>query len=665
VPDRRLDVFVVPHTHWDREWYLPFAVYRRRLLALIDSLLVALDKEPALRFHLDGQMALVDDYLELRPDRLQAIRRAAADGRVSLGPWYTLPDEHLVSGESLIRNLELGQKRAAEVGGPMDVGYLPDQFGHTAQMPQLLRRAGIDAAVLWRGVPAAVTSAVFRWEALDGSAVEAVQLARGYGHAKDLVGALGGLGPRLQQEVEADAGANPSGPWLVMLGDDHTPIPVGLPDALATVDGDRRAAVTSLADFIAARPPAASTWCGELHSAHHSFVLKGTLSARFPLKLRHAALERRLERYVEPAWTLSGRPWPEKELAYAWRQLILNSAHDSICGCSIDQVHEQAEARLNRAERAATLLWSRLGPPAGELFNPSPFERDGVAALSTGEPKAPPFVPVPVSDAVPGARLELIADHGDEYTFDPPHGAVPVYTELAAEARPADGLTVKTVVRRRPGEPLFRLRVEVSNRRRDQRLRLLVPAGTSGGCWAGTAFGAVHRPYRPPGSEAGVEYDLRTDPARVWVDAGGVAVMMPGPFEYELVDGAIAVTLLRCVGWLSRGDLRNRPGHAGPGIATPGAQMLGDYSFEVGVLRHDGDWEEAQIARWAEVFAHPLVPAPSAPLRSGPSFEDPALVLSALRRVDGRAQMRVYECGTNPGPGSPANFGIEDRDLDL
>jgi len=665
VPERPPEIYVVPHTHWDREWYLPFAVYRRRLVALIDSLLVGLAKEPDLRFHLDGQMALVDDYLELRPDRLEALKQAATAGRVSLGPWYTLPDEHLVSGESLIRNLELGQRRAAELGIPMKVGYLPDQFGHTAQMPQLLRRAGIDVAVLWRGVPGAVGSTVFRWEALDGSAVDGVQMARGYGHAKDLELEPAALSRRLQEEVAAEAGANPTGPWLVMFGDDHTPVPVGLPDALAAADGRRPALVTSLADFTAARPAPGARWRGELHSAHHSFVLKGTLSARFPLKLRHAALERRLERYVEPAWTLSRRPWPERELAYAWRQLILNSAHDSICGCSIDQVHEQAGARLERAERAADLLWRRLGGAGPELFNPSPFEREGIPALSTGPPRAAASVPVPISDAVLGARLELIADHGDEYTFDPPEGAAPAYHDLAAEVRPAAGLRVRTVVGRRPGEPLYRLRVGVSNHTGDQRLRLLIPADVSDGCWAGTAFGAVARAYRPPGAEAGAEYDLRTDPARVWVDAGGVTVMLAGPFEYELLDGAIAVTLLRCVGRLSGGELRNRPGHAGPGIATPGAQMHGEHSFEIGVLRHEGDWEEALVPRWAEVFAHPLVPAPAGPPGPGPASDDPALMLSALRRVGGRAQMRVYECGTRPVPGSPPPFGIEDREVGL
>ena len=151
-------VLVVPHTHWDREWYLPFAVYRHRLVALIDILLRALDREPRLRFHLDGQMAVIDDYLEMRPHREPDIRRAAAAGRISLGPWYTLPDEHLVSGEALLRNLELGLARARELGPPMLVGYVPDQFGHTAQLPQLFCRVGIEEAVLWRGVPAGRSS---------------------------------------------------------------------------------------------------------------------------------------------------------------------------------------------------------------------------------------------------------------------------------------------------------------------------------------------------------------------------------------------------------------------------------------------------------------------------------------------------------------------------
>ena len=620
-------VHVVPHTHWDREWYLPFAVYRRRLVSLMDDLLGRLEVEPGLRFHLDGQMALIDDYLELRPDRLPAIRQAAEAGRISLGPWYTLPDEHLVSGESLFRNLEMGLARVARLGRPMLVGYVPDQFGHTAQLPQVLNHFGIKTAVLWRGVPAQVDSQIFRWEALDGSSVDVVHMRYGYSHGRHLPADPQGLANRIDSEVERQLERNPRGPWLVMSGDDHLPVPAGVSAALSAAPSRRPAAITSLEDFLAARPAPGSTWRGELHSPNSAFVLKGTLSARFPLKLRHAALERELERYLEPAFALSEMSWPTRELDYCWRQVILNSAHDSICGCSIDQVHEQASERLTRAESMVAQLWRRLGPGEG-WFNPSLFEREGVPPLSVGA--GPPAAEEPVEPLQ--LELEDWPDHGDEYTFDPP-----------PEARPVRSPLPSATFTRRSSEAFVRVSVEIENRRTDHRLRVLVPADTSAGAWAGTAFGAVQRPFRKPGSDSGMEFDLPTDPARLWVDSGGVAVLLAGPFEYELLDGAIAITLLRSVGWLSRDDLRNRPRHAGPGIATPGAQMLGRHHFELAVYRHEGSWADALVPRQAEVFAHPLRPATAAPLRPGPPEDDPAVILSALRRVEGRLQLRTYQ----------------------
>ena len=583
-------------------------------------------------------MAVIDDYLEVRPERLSELRRAAAAGRITLGPWYTLPDEHLVSGEALIRNLELGLRRARELGRPLLAGYLPDQFGHTAQMPQILRRFGIDTAVLWRGVPAGIDSAVFRWEALDGSAVDALHMRFGYGHGKLIPLDPALLEERLQFEVDRQLPANPDGPWLVMNGDDHLPVPAGLATAVASSNLSRPAAISSVADYLAVRPPAVGLHRGELLSAHSSFVLKGTLSSRFPLKLRHAALERRLERYVEPAWALSGRDWPGAELAYAWRQLILGSAHDSICGCSIDQVHQQAGERLARAEAVAEELWTRLGSGPG-CFNPSPFERLGIPGLAVGAPRRQARAEADVQAL--GILFEDIADSGDEYTHQPPAGAQAVRREPAPDEVRAWRLDA---------EPLAHLEVAIDNRATDHRLRLLVPAATAGGAWAGTAFGAVQRPFRSPGWEPGIEYDLRTDPARGWVSAGGMAVLLDGPFEYELLDGFIAVTLLRCTGWLSRDDLANRPGHAGPPRSTPDAQMIGRHSFRIGVLRHDGDWR--LVPRWSDVFSHPLAPAPAARLRRGPEIEDALVILSALRGGPEGVRIRTYDLRT---------FSIDER----
>ncbi|MCU1374169.1 MAG: alpha-mannosidase, partial [Actinomycetia bacterium] len=122
-----LDVTVVPHTHWDREWYSSFQTFRLRLVDLLDDVLPRLESDPSLaHFLLDGQLAMVDDYLAVRPGAEAGLRRLNGAGRISMGPWYVLMDEFLVSGETMIRNLQLGLDRAAALGGAMEVGYLPD-----------------------------------------------------------------------------------------------------------------------------------------------------------------------------------------------------------------------------------------------------------------------------------------------------------------------------------------------------------------------------------------------------------------------------------------------------------------------------------------------------------------------------------------------------------
>src|SRR6516165_338781 len=150
-------VAIVPHTHWDREWYSPFQTFRMRLVKLLDRLLPLLEADLSYaRFLLDGQTAVLDDYLEVRPEAAAALARLAASGRLAIGPWMVLMDEFMVSGETMVRDLQFGIARGSELGGVMEVGYLPDMFGHVAQMPQLLRLAGSEHGVVPRRVPAAV-----------------------------------------------------------------------------------------------------------------------------------------------------------------------------------------------------------------------------------------------------------------------------------------------------------------------------------------------------------------------------------------------------------------------------------------------------------------------------------------------------------------------------
>ena len=163
---------VVPHTHWDREWHRTHEEFRYRLVGLMDGLLDLLERDTRYRhFTLDGQAVVLDDYLEVRPEARDRIEKLVGAGRLLVGPWYVLPDEWLVSGEALIRNLRLGLARAGALGGAMPIGYVPDQFGHVGQLPQIFAGFGLDSAVLWRGVGREVEETLFTWEAPDGTRV--------------------------------------------------------------------------------------------------------------------------------------------------------------------------------------------------------------------------------------------------------------------------------------------------------------------------------------------------------------------------------------------------------------------------------------------------------------------------------------------------------------
>src|SRR5213080_225834 len=160
---------LIPHTHWDREWYLPAAAFQARLVAVVDELLERLHADPGYRsFLLDGQTVLLEDYLRARPERAHV-----KTGRLQVGPWYVLADEQIPSGESLIRNLLLGAADAERLGGRLDVLYSPDAFGHPAVLPSLAREFGIKCGVLWRGLVGGGGEPgqehdFYRWSASDG-----------------------------------------------------------------------------------------------------------------------------------------------------------------------------------------------------------------------------------------------------------------------------------------------------------------------------------------------------------------------------------------------------------------------------------------------------------------------------------------------------------------
>jgi alpha-mannosidase len=349
-------------------------------------------------FTLDGQLQTVDDYLEIRPENEQRLRALVEEGRLAIGPWQVLMDEFLVSGETIWRNLELGLARAREFGGEMRVGYLPDMFGHIAQMPQILRAHGLDNAVVWRGVPAAVDRHVFEWRGVDGSSVRAEYLPAGYGNAAYLLLAPDKLGDAVDALIEAMRPFFGDDPVLAMYGTDHqAPLPE-LVDVVerANAENDHvRIELTTLGAAVGnGSAPPATTWTGEMRSGARANVLMNVTSARIDIKAAAARAERWLERYAEPLSALHGGGWPAEFLDLAWRRVIENSAHDSICGCSADEVSAQVLVRFAEAEElgrdlaAEALEPARAATPRGAavVANPSPFARDDVVVLDLPVP---------------------------------------------------------------------------------------------------------------------------------------------------------------------------------------------------------------------------------------------------------------------------------------
>jgi len=367
---------LVPHTHWDREWYRTFEAFRFKLVQLVDSLLDILASDLNYRnFMLDGQTIVLEDYLQIRPERAEELTRRIREGRIQIGPWYILPDEFLVSPEATIRNLLIGREICHAYGSIMPVGYIPDPFGHIGQMPQILQGFGIESACLWRGMAPAPSE--MWWQAPDGTRVFLCNLRESYSNAWDvLAGGLEGFIGKIEEKEAALASHTKAPHRLLLFGTDHQMPDSRTPQAVRRFMAQPERQIDLVHSTLPAYAEAALKWLqdnkveipvvqGELRTSPTINLLPGVLSARMWIKQRNHLSETLLERYAEPlsvwAWLTGpgrkpGSPESCGYLDYAWRLLIQNHPHDSICGCSIDPVHEEMRTRFDKVDQVGRLV---------------------------------------------------------------------------------------------------------------------------------------------------------------------------------------------------------------------------------------------------------------------------------------------------------------------
>ncbi len=432
---------VVSHTHWDREWYRTYQQFRFRLVHLVAELVDLMERDPAYRyFLLDGQTVVLEDGVDIRPDLEGRLRRLIQEGRLFIGPWFVLPDEFLVSPEALVRNLLLGDRIARAWGAKMTIGYVPDTFGHISQLPQLLRGFGIDTAVIWRGVGEAPTE--FRWAAPDGSEVLVCYLRDSYSNAAHLPADEAGFAAALAGERDRLAPYAATSHFLLMQGTDHMFPRADLPRLLEAADRalPDRVVHSSLPDYVAAvraelgdegiRHLLLRT--GEMRDPSRAHLLPGVLSTRMGIKQRNHTCQTLLERWAEPFAALTA-PHLAPFIRRAWKYLLENHPHDSICGCSVDQVHREMQTRFDGCEqigeevtRAALEAIAAQVDPQGEgtvaliVFNPSSTPRTDRVVAAVSPPVDPEGsaligpdghpVPFQVLRHTVGAEMELTFD---------------------------------------------------------------------------------------------------------------------------------------------------------------------------------------------------------------------------------------------------------------
>ena len=421
----KLKLYVISHTHWDREWYQTFQHYRYRLVRAMDNLIRGLEREDAYKvFHLDGQTIVLEDYLEIRPEMAERLAKLVQDGRIVIGPWYVMPDEFLVSGEALIKNLQMGHAICRKYGTePLKNGYVTDIFGHNSQFPQILKGFDISAATLYRGIGDYEKDA-FLWQSPDGSEVVTARLDpdRAYSNfyfavrwpyeergfdKEDAVRRMKELTARVRRMAV-------SGAALLMDGVDHCGMEPELPELLKLFEQE-----IPDVEFIHARletyfeqlkETPLETIKGSLYHVGrrgiNNLVLKNVLSSMVHIKQANDACETYLTGVAEPlnAFCEMNR---EEMKAYrrddyslaprgayldrAWKYLITNHPHDSICGCSVSEVHRDNEYRYRQAKQMAQIAASdcvdviarNIRCQGGHqeavlLYNPSQKPIDGV-----------------------------------------------------------------------------------------------------------------------------------------------------------------------------------------------------------------------------------------------------------------------------------------------
>lgn len=418
-------IHVVPHSHWDREWYFTTSRSKVYLMKDLGDVLDTLESDPEFKyFMVDAQGSLLDDYIKWRPQDKERITKLVKMGKLVIGPWYTQTDQLVISGESIVRNMYYGMKRCESFGKYMNVGYVPDSFGQSGNMPQIYREFGIEDTLFWRGVSDdMVEHTDFNWKGDDGSVVFTTQIPFGY--------YIGGKIPEDPEEndefwekecLEKAGGRSATRHIYFPNGFDQAPIRTNLPQLIKErneKDPENEYVISCIEDYIKdvkSEKPELEEVQGELVIAKHMRIHKSIFSSRSDLKVMNTQIQNYVTNVMEPLLTISynlGNEYPHEAVAEIWKLLFENSAHDSIGSCISDTANEDVYVRYKQARDIAinlVELHSRLiatnvknsADMTFTLINTLPQKREDTVIVKT---------------YVPGGKFAIVDEKGNNVDY--------------------------------------------------------------------------------------------------------------------------------------------------------------------------------------------------------------------------------------------------------
>lgn len=402
-------VHVIPHSHWDREWYFTSSRSTIYLVKHLKEVIETLEAKDDYHFYLmDAQSSLIEDYLHYCPEDKTRLEKLIAEKRLITGPWYTQTDQLVISQESIVRNLLYGTRIAREMGHSMAVGYVPDAFGQGGNMPQIYKEFGISKFLFWRGVADnRLKQTEFIWRGDDGTEMLAEQIPFGYYYGANIPENEAELKTYLDDQIGALEEKASTRNVYFPNGLDQAPVRENLPELVAKfneLDSTREYQIASPETFFADLEKDVTNLpviAGELTEGKHSRLHKSIFSTRADLKQANNEIENFLSNVLEPVLSISyslGNRYPHNELAEIWKLMFENAAHDSIGGCNSDTTNRDVKHRYKLASDLATNLLDlnmrlisekieQKQPFQFTVFNPLPYEKSGVIKMTAYIPE--------------------------------------------------------------------------------------------------------------------------------------------------------------------------------------------------------------------------------------------------------------------------------------